>query len=281
MSLQNRRIAERSRNLGLDFRHHLQRELERRKELDRGYSLRKFAASLGEDPSALSRILSGKSPAGPRVIRKLGGALLLGPDEINDFLRLEKSKRTRESIGQLTSRPRSAMAADFQPIQADQFRVISDWQHFAILELMQLKSFKPEKLWIAKTLGISLAEVSLAIERLIRVGLLDVDQDGRWTDLTQGWSTNIAQPFFDPGHRRLQKQILEKAIFALESIPVSRRDQSSITMAFPQSRMSEAKNWIREFRRKFNQEFGQGDDRDSVYQLCLSFFPVTQTQEIK
>jgi uncharacterized protein (TIGR02147 family) len=212
---------------------------------------------------------------GPRAIEKLGKVLLLDIDDIEEFKEEARARRRARRGTELPELTRAA-TGDYRPVQTDVFRVVSDWHHFAILELMQLESFDPEPSKIASQLGVSTIEVSLAIERLARVGMIERRRDGSLVDLTGGFSTNIAQPFFDPAHRRMQKQILEKAIRALETVPVARRDQSAITLAFDSSRVQEAKQWIKQFRRKFNAEFGQGEARDSVYHLSISLYPVSE-----
>ena len=50
---------------------------------------------------------------------------------------------------------------EYQQLQMDTFRVISDWYHFGILELTYLKSFKSDPRWIAKALGITEIEAVL------------------------------------------------------------------------------------------------------------------------
>ena len=41
----------------------------------------------------------------------------------------------------------------FSYLELDQFRVISDWQHMAILEMVALEDFKNDSRWISKRLG--------------------------------------------------------------------------------------------------------------------------------
>ena len=51
----------------------------------------------------------------------------------------------------------------------DKFSVISEWYHYAILELTYVSGFKADYKWIARKLSITVEEAKVAIERLIRL----------------------------------------------------------------------------------------------------------------
>jgi hypothetical protein len=58
------------------------------------------------------------------------------------------------------------------------FRTLSDWYHLPILELTNVSSFELTPVSAAKALGISTAEAEAAIERLLRLELLEASSDG-------------------------------------------------------------------------------------------------------
>ena len=60
--------------------------------------------------------------------------------------------------------------------------LIADWYHFAILELTRLSEFRADSRWIARVLDISVDEVNVALQRLIRLDLLDMASTDRWVD---------------------------------------------------------------------------------------------------
>src|SRR5690606_12058952 len=62
----------------------------------------------------------------------------------------------------------------------DRFRLISEWYHLAIHGLLKLKQFKPCSKFISSKLKdkISPAVAELALERLVRVGLVSKNSDG-------------------------------------------------------------------------------------------------------
>lgn len=256
------------------FRLYLQNELLRRCEKNPSYSLRAFARTLGCDVGTLSKILKGQRGIGRITIERLGMRLGLSPEEVGSFV--SKSRRGKPA----TQAPAGAsVAIDYQQLTLDRFKVISDWYHYAILEVMALDRFRPDPRWIARELGISVSEVNVAVERLRRIELIEVTPDGKWVDLTDGTSTTTGSPFTAVAFRKLQKQVLEKAIVALEEVPMDLRDQTSVTLAIDSDRIPEAKERIKAFRRELSRFLSRGKKRDAVYQLGVSLFPLTRSQE--
>jgi uncharacterized protein (TIGR02147 family) len=247
------------------FRLYLQGELIKRCGKNSGYSLRSFAKALQINPASLSRILSGERAVSEKMRDRLGMRLGLSPRELNSF-----------SISSNPILDRKKKAYDFQQISEDSFNVISDWYHYAILELIHLKNFQPHPRWIAKTLGITTSEVSAAVERLCRLQLLKISSEKKWTS-TFGNNTNISSDLKKSAYRKLQKQLLTKALEALDEIPLEIRDQSSMTMSISLKRLPEAIEKITDFRRSLCAFLEQDKERDDVYQLLISLYPLTKT----
>lgn len=253
-----------------DFRLYLQHELVRRCRANSRYSLRAFASSLRINASTLSQILRGKRTLTPAQRSKLGMRLGLSPLEMAKF----RDQKEKEPI----PRDRSlASLRDAQELTLDVFQVISDWYHYAIFELVTVKGFNPSPRWIARKLGVSVAEVSAACERLMRIGLLVVAKNGKWL---QGppLVTTTGTPFTAVALRKLQAQVLSMAQDAMENIPMEFRDQSSITMAINSERLNEVKTRIKIFRRQLCDDLQKDKKRDSVYQLGISFYPLTKIE---
>ncbi len=252
------------------FRLFLQNELIRRCEKNPAYSLRGFARTLGCDVATLSKMLKGKRGIGRITILNLGTRLGLSPQEIEEFI--NKRQKGKRAI----NKRHDASLIDYQQLTLDSFKVISDWYHYGILELMRVDHFKPDPKWIARTLGLTVSEVNIAVERLVRVDLLEITPEGKWKDLTGGTSTTTGNPFTAAAFKKLQRQVLEKAITAIDEVPMEERDQSSVTMAIDSSLLPEAKERIKLFRRDLGKFLSKGEKRDSVYQLGISLYPLTK-----
>lgn len=249
----------------MDFKTYLKRELLARIKKNPRYSLRAFAAQLDLDPSTLSKMLKGKRVVGRKTTLQLAAKLGLSQAQIAKFLKAD---------GKDLEGPQAA----YKFLALDQFAVISDWFHFAILELAMIKDFQPNRDWIAGRLGLKSIEVDAAIDRLIRVGLLEITPSGKWNDLSSGFTTNISNDMTSSAHRKLQEQLLTKAISA-QHAPANRRDHSAMTMAIDSSKIPEAKERIRQFRRSLTKFLTEGtEEKDSVFSLNIALFPLTQNQ---
>lgn len=260
------------------FRLYLQNELLRRCEKNPAYSLRAFARTLGYDVATLSKILKGQRGIGRITIEKLGMKLGLSPAEVTSFM--DKRRAGGKAAKNAARADHDSVPIDYQQLTLDSFKVISDWYHYAILETMALDHFKPDPKWIARTLGITVSEVNAAVERLQRIDLIEITPDGRWIDRTDGTSTTAGNPFSAVAFRKLQRQVLEKALVAIEEVPIERRDQTSVMMAIDSNLIPEAKERIKTFRRELSRFLNRSSlKRDAVYQLGVSLYPVTRSQE--
>lgn len=248
----------------VDFRLFLQQELVRRCRENRNYSLRAFARHLNLEPSFLSKLLRGERNITIDMFRKLADRLLLEPQEYREFALSIEARAPRRGL-----KPGPSL----NELSADQFQVISDWFHYAVLELLQLKSFQNDTRWIARALDITPAEAGSALERLERVGVIERTESG-WKNIS-GNNTTTGNPFTTVAFRKLQKSILEKAVTALETVPMEKRDQSSITMAIDSRKLPEAKKRIQKFRRELMQFLQTDGEPDQVYHLSVSLYPVT------
>ena len=255
------------------FRALLQGELVRRCKSNSHYSLRAFSRFLGVTPSYLSMALNGKRGIPKSKVIRFGNSLGLAPDKMKKYLAPYRSERMLNS-GHITFKK-----YPYHQIAMDHFNVISDWYHYAILELMEVADFQKNPRWIANTLGISAAEAKGAIERLQRLEFIKIKADGTWENCS-GSNTNIGNDIVIAARRKLQTQILEKAKLAIENTPITERDQSSITMAIDSNKIPEAKERIKQFRRDLCDFLKDSPNQNRVYHLSLSLYPVSH-QKLK
>ncbi len=253
-----------------DFRQYLQQELLRRCDHNSAYSLRAFARSLDIDHSTLSQILRNKRKISQKTFENLCSKLGLGPEEVTQFKKPWEQNTTsaKQPVRELKK---------LHQLTFDTFSVISDWYHHVLLELPRLKSFKPDIKWAAKVLGIKTTQVRDALERLERVGLIDLSHEGEWRVLSQD---NEHLPMDDYTHvalKKLQKQVLEMGKLAVDDIPLAQRCNRSVIMAFDSSNIDTAIDLIDQFRKEFaSKVVDQDGSFDHVYQLGIAFYPVTE-----
>jgi transcriptional regulator with XRE-family HTH domain len=240
----------------------LRRTLVERCRKNPGYSLRAFARSLGVAPSALCHILSGKRPISKAMLVRLGLGMGLSPGEIEKL----KPHSVRDT---------------YKTLADDEFAMIADWYHYAILELTYVENSRPDPRWVSKMLGITAGEARIALDRLQKMGLLQITE-GTWKDLApNGNMSNITAEAMGAARKRLQQQMLELSLQSLEEMSMQERDHSSMTMAVHPEDFELAKQKIKEFRRQMSELFAKNPKKKRVYHLQLSLYPVTKSEILK
>ena len=240
-----------------DFRGFLQGELRERCSRNSSYSLRSFARFLGISHTSLSCILRGQRPVSQKTKLKVASALGLAPDQLEMF--------------QETDLPETQ---NFEKISVEQYHLMADWYHDAILELLHNKDFHEDYNWIASRLEISPYQARDAMERLILLG--QVERTDAGLRPTFQLTTTVHQPLSTAARRKNQKQLLEKALLAVDEVSFEERDNSSVVMAISKTDLPVAKEMIKQFRRELLKKLQSPQkESDSVYQLAVAFFPLT------
>jgi uncharacterized protein (TIGR02147 family) len=232
------------------------------------YSLRAFAKKVGMSPSALSEILKGKRKVSPKLFQKISVSLSLRPEEIDKVRTL-----FQESLAGKFS-PSTVASPLLKQVQlsADQYSLIAEWHHFAILSLLEIKSTQHETSWIARKLGIPKNVADSALSRLERLGYL-ARKKTKWVLCTDYLTTTdevVNLPL-----RRATSHDLHLAQDALEQVALELRDFTSVTMAADVQKLREAKLMIREFRDRLATFMNSGE-KSEVYKMCIQLFPLSK-----
>lgn len=238
---------------------HLKSELSDRSRKNPRYSMRAFAKALKISPGTLSAILNKKRALTPKTATKLLAELGLKP--------MECRKLMMSAMGMPESEKEMVPAL---VLEGHILEVITGWEHFAILALVDTKGFKPNAAWIAARLNTNTGTVLPAIERLEKVGLLEKRRN-KWTVVHKNLSTSIDIP--SSALRRVHREYIEKSIYSLENHSTDQRDVSGITMAISKNKLPQAKKMIQEFRRNLCQ-FLEDGEKEEVYRLNIQLFPM-------
>jgi uncharacterized protein (TIGR02147 family) len=258
-----------------DYREYLKDELERRLQANPQYSLRAFARDIKISPQILSLVLKGKKGISSEAAIRLAERLDLSTEESSYFYDLvELSQARTESVRQIVRYRlgRYSENQNYRTLQEDVFKIIADWHHYALLELTFSKGFKKDPVWIAKRLGITPLEARQAIDRLLRLELLE-ESDGTYKKTEVNLATTQDVP--SAALRKLTAQLLSKASEALQSQGVSERDFGTMTMAIDPAKLPEAKERIRKFRRELA-EFLESGERTEVYNFGTQLFRLSK-----
>jgi transcriptional regulator with XRE-family HTH domain len=248
-----------------NFRQWLQKEFTDKCRNNPRYSLRSFSRLLETDPSSVSQILAGKRRVSTKAIQKICDRLSMPPEIYQRLLEGEPA-------------PNAVRTGAIHQLSADAFAVIADWYHYAILELTMSVGFKSDPRWIAHKLSITPAEATIAVERLLRLDLLK-RQRGRLVK-SDDTLTNYREGVTAPALREFQRQVLQKALQAIDFTLPEEKDITSMTMAVNVELLPEARKRIKAFRRELCDFLMQGP-RTKIYNLGVQLYPVSSATNKK
>lgn len=154
-----------------DFRARLREELERRRRINRRYSLRAFGDFLGIDHSTLSQILRGTRPVPGGCVRQWATRLRLGKEEIELYAAAERG----DDFETLARR------VHHMQWMAEAAALMANPAHWQLLQLLRAQDWRPDLRWMAQQLGLDIDQLNDALSRLLRLRLLEIDGDA-WRD---------------------------------------------------------------------------------------------------
>lgn len=201
------------------FRNRLRSELAARCGRNPRYSLRAFANFLDIDHASLSQMMRGARACTAQTIRRLGARIGLTAEEIARYIAAAELKLDH-----------AQPATDNRKLADDAAVILGSWSAFAILELMQLKEFRPDVRWIARMLGIESDEVQIMLQHLIRLDFLQMKEAGKWIDLTGGAIYREDQ-FTLMVLERIARRSLEAQLASARNAPEAPRLHGALTLA--------------------------------------------------
>jgi uncharacterized protein (TIGR02147 family) len=236
------------------------------------YSLRAYARDIGIHPSTLSQIINGKRPLPVKDSELVAKRLNLSPKESSLFK--ESLLRNKSTFSQIK------ISEEDSRIQLDDsyYKIIAEWEHYALLELFNLQDFNRTNADVARRLDLTSNRTDVVITNLLTCGLLEKEEDGRIKKVFNDVKTSedITSQALQDSHRETMQMGIQK----LSTIDVDLRDFSSSTLAIDMKKLPEAKALIREFRRKMAILTEEGD-REEVYQIAVQFYPLSKIDQKK
>ncbi|HUP58445.1 MAG TPA: TIGR02147 family protein [Bdellovibrionota bacterium] len=262
-----------------DYRVYLKDLLVERIKRNSRYSARAFARNIGLAHSSLNAVLSGRSNFTLSSARKVGGRLGLAGKELDYFSMLVELQGAREpSVRESVLERLKSLhpeAREINDLSVDQFRQIADWYHSAILELALLEGFELTPASAASKLGISRHEAELAIERLLRLRLLERDADGRVRKCHEHLCTR--GPVHYPALFAFYKQMLAKTSDAIDTQSSQERISGFEMLPFSKEMLPEAREIIEECFSRMVKLSASVRPKDRVYHLSIHCFNVTRS----
>lgn len=265
----------------IDF---LNYKLKLKKNKNPKFSLRSWSLQLGyKNPSLVSQTLSRERTLNPELSNKFIHNLNLSGRSKKYFEVLvlyKKSKTIDEQKIYLdlleNLRPRTTQLT--KSIDIEIFKFISDWYHTAILELLDLKDFQSNPLWIRKALDyqVSTSEIESAIKRLISLQLIERNKSGKLIR-KQNSPILLDNEISNSAVKTFHKQMIEKAKASIELQETQERDLRGSMINI---KSSDYKKIIEIIKKAHSEviKYATSDQGDEVYHLNTQFFRMTKKE---
>jgi len=243
----------------------LNHDYEIRKKRNPRFSKRAYANALGLSSGRLTDILSERGPLAVKSATKIAKKLIVPINEQELFVALVENEQV--------ARRQKTASGKSKRLNLDEFAIISDWEYFAFMALIETSVFKPDVPWIAKKLDISVERTTEIIDHLLTHNFVTKDETGNFSNVHNSLSTLTDIP----------SDILQKAnvdcilsgIQRMSTVGILERDATSLTLPISVRKIPALKNLIREFKSKAA-ALMHGELTDEVYNLNIQLVPVTQ-----
>lgn len=244
--------------------------LSKKQRANPSYSLRAFGRDLNLNSSTLSQVLNGKRPLPIKDCERVAKTLKLTPVDRMRFF--ESALKKHNLLNQI----QTPSYDDRYLIDESHYRVIAEWEHYAVLTLVDLTDFKVTLSSVIEKLGITKIRAETVLQNLQQAQLLKRDDDGFYQKIHS--SVRTTEDVTSQALQNSHLEALELGAKKLESTPLDLRDFSAINVAIDPDQMIEFKTIIREFRQKVSALAKSGKQKRDVYQLALQFYPLTQNK---
>lgn len=252
------------------YLHTLRESFGSRQRKNAAYSLRAFAKDLAIDSSNLSAIFQRKRSLPYSRAAQIAKRLKLSPKETALFVASTMRKQMRLDSIQVKEEAKKYLLED------KYYKIISEWEYYALLQLLQTKEFNPSSAWIAQRLGLSEIRTRQILRNLIELEFIKEDPKKGYVRLSPSLETSE-----DIESQALQISHIENLNLGkekIEKVPVDLRDYSSITIAINPDKIPEARAVVREFQEKLYALLSQGE-KTEVYQFNCQLFPLTNLEK--
>lgn len=261
----------------------LNAQLRERQKRNPRFSLRAWATQLGyRNPSLLFQVLRRERRLKMELALKIAHNLQLTGKALRYFelavLSCGSQNQTEKKV--LESSMAKLRPKSVQPLRGlslELFSAVSEWYHWAILSLTELRDFKPDAAWIQDKLGPDLDKKTIqrAVDRLTTLGLLVLQPDGRYVRMDHESSILMENSIPSAAIRQYHTQMVDKSRAAIEGQTVEERTLRATTMTFDKKDLPMVEEILADAHRQIA-EFAAQREGDELYQLNSQFFRLTQ-----
>lgn len=259
-----------------DYRAFLRDWFVEAKQTSSALSYRFLATRMEIDPGFLVHIFHGQKHLSEKHLQPLVKVLKLDKRQGEYFQRLVgfcKAKGEQE-IGRRFNELMELRETRVRELSASHYRYYQNWYVPAIRCLVAARKVHGDGAELSGILRpqITQAQAREAIRLLAKLGMIHKASDGAWEPTDAHVSSGDAWTHL--AIRSFQKQTLQLAMDAMESIPKDQREISTMTLAIAREEMATVQEMVREFRSKLAKWAVSTPNADMVYQMNIQVFPL-------
>lgn len=262
-----------------DYRGILEQRYSERHSRNPSYSLRAFARDLEISVSRLSEVMNRRNHLSAQSADQIAQRLDFDEDERAYFRDLVDAQTARTESQREQAQLRLLkyrFADDETQVTMDQFKLIAEWYHFAIMELFKTKDFVCEPDRIAGILDIDADVAKEALSRLVRLNFVE-EKAGEYRLVRSRTFTDCKSR--SSALRNFHERVLEKAVEALGTQVRSERVTLAAIGAVGKEAVEGMRVDINELAKNFATRRTKQEDADHVYCLTVNFFRLDQKVE--
>jgi len=259
-----------------DYRDLLRQYYEERKAQMPLYSYRMLGGKLGLDASQLFRILQKEQHLPPRCVPMAKDLLELAGrgGEYFELLIAASRSRTQQKRQELLDKAFALRDVRRRELHTQELQFLSQWWIAVVRAFLEVSRGNADPALIARSMipPIRKEQASEALELLKDLGMVKRLPAGKLAlaDL----HLTVGGPEKSRAVRDFQKQVMQLGAASLDSVPVTHRDISTLTLAVDADCMDDLKEMMREFRRQVQKRVDECVRPDRIMQLNMAFFPV-------
>ena len=267
-----------------DYRQYLRDYYEESKNRWQYFSYRYFSNKAGiKSPAFYRHVASGERNLTDKTIAAFAIGLGLDAHQTAFFTALVHFNQAKSALQkqEALQRMRGLLPKiSEQVVPSDLYAYYSHWYNIAIRELACIFKWDGDYTLLARKVkpAVTRREAHDAVDLLIRIGMLYKKADGTYVQSSPHLTTK--SEVMAESVRNVNRQFTELALYAIDNVPATQRDISSMTIGLSEDEFRLVKSEIQYFKDRIKSILAMPGKPDRVYNLNVQFFPISESIDI-
>jgi uncharacterized protein (TIGR02147 family) len=241
-------------------------------------SLRYYAGKLGLDPGNFVKILNSERHLSRKTIQRTIDFLKLSKREGDYFRTLvafAKAKKQSDIKGHFERLAAMKRIEPFE-ITSAMAEIYRAWYYTAVAGLLSYYPFNGDYIALARQLApsITVKQAKESIRLLTRTGIIKKDSEGHLRPVHDLMTTG--DKWHAAAIHEYQRESIKCAELALDEMPQSMRDISTVSFAVNEEDFKEICSLAKDFRSSVMRIARESENADRVCQVNIQIFPLTR-----